>query len=755
MNTLVHYLEREQRRAARIKAGELPNRKYNIVFYGAGDIVKSALIAIGNSSPNLFDFDINKIFLFGSGSNTSNPYYAWLGSEINQLFRNKNIDLIPETKNNLGDILKETDIFFFTARGHNKNEIDRKRMTNPNIQILSELKKYFNKDFNGIINISSNIPEILAQYVATNFNIPDVRQITAHLPLDLNRSEYLLLHNLFKFESFQRIDTTVVGFHEHVLPIINQSKLIIREYLTGDSDVPIIERRDITNLIKKTFLNNPGFNFEEVLNEYAKIEFITQKKYLELKKLSKTEGPTTITTGRAIRDYIEAVINRTKTHTSIPFRVGDKNFFVYLPVSFEKGYAELDKEKFSRLTNIDKQRLYNLIRDVPGSFPSNLESLIQNESFHYDFDIPESDKNIYSIVNPVSKKNIEYKYPIIIDIDDNPNLETTKLREKLKENLNLEIFMGVQGSNNKRTMIKYSCNNSLNTNSLKYVIDFNDVPHIDNVDIENKRSALGGFIIKNNKIFTLSERQKGNKSMEYRLFVFDTKGSFIRVSKAFNKEQTFLKDVYVNNRIYLMFDENGKTSLYEYTGNFSHLRTYDENFISVKRFDEKLMFIGSDALYKYDYGNLDKMFDLKDSLLVPKLTESIRTLFYLTDNPNKVIAVDLNNGKTQSFNTKYYTYDVNVSNQGITLATLNDNGINIKKFHSKRHLFLNKFENYTLNNTQIENAQIWTPTNNIIIAAKQPDYLFAIYHNNGQFYLEQIKSANGFNSSIGEIQNVK
>ncbi|MFT4297985.1 MAG: hypothetical protein ACMXX5_02225, partial [Candidatus Woesearchaeota archaeon] len=229
---------------------------------------------------------------------------------------------------------------------------------------------YFSRDFKGIINIVSNLPEGLAHYAATVLKLADPRQITAHLPLDVIRYEaqirsQIVEQGIMDGKEINRLDLMVSGYHDLPWPLVRGSRLIRNVEIVGSAGQVESLEDDIADFIRN------------ITSQQALASFLTNRGYsharlhkMEVQQLKARQGnqglvnfancPTAYVTGKAIMEFASAFINRAKTTAAIPFRFPDYDrwFFVDLPVTFKNGYPVLDEDAFeARLEGSDYDQI--------------------------------------------------------------------------------------------------------------------------------------------------------------------------------------------------------------------------------------------------------------------------------------------------------------------------------------------------------------------------------------------------------------
>ena len=395
---------------AKIKSEKKP---YNLAFYGIGNVAKDALTILSSTSSLDFDSPLDKIYLIGGERSGSMERRKRLGEQIDEAFiqnGQSQTKTIIKKQEELPEIIDDIDLLLFTASGSPNYETDRKKMTISNKYVVKQFAEYFNKginnnnQFNGIINFVSNLPEALAHHAARELKLKDSRQITAHIPIDVMRYEKLV-NSIINPESGTKLDLTVVGYHDKPWPVINGSQVVIGKKYDGS---PICE--SIDNLIREKIDAN---SLAKTLENYAlrqaelfKREVAGKSKQYKNEIIS-TESPTSIPAGRAIVEFIKAVVNKDKTTCSIPYKINGKSFFVYLPVTFEKGLPQLDKEKFSRLTEEDRYQLKQRI--IGTEYNSRTLERTIKDTIGERFSDNKYRENLAEIMEPIKRIPSEYR----------------------------------------------------------------------------------------------------------------------------------------------------------------------------------------------------------------------------------------------------------------------------------------------------------------------------------------------------------
>lgn len=788
-------LQERRREYFSLLRGVDKDKKYNITFFGVGGVAKEAISSIANASSDLFIYPIKNIYLVGRDKEGSVQRRQRVVEQANELFGNRETRAIPKSTEELGKILPETDIFFFTARKTSLGKtIDRIKMTEQNKPLVDLVAKYFNKDFKGIINIVSNLPEGLAHYAATVFDIPDVRQITAHIPLDLRRLEYLINDSILKEEKYEKIDLVIVGYHDQLWPVISGAKLVRRYFVqkgtgSGEEIEYIAERLRESNIID---------TLTQALNEYADRQFTYQKEEFKARGLPRTEGPTVTPTGRAVRDFIKAVINRENTITAIPYKMNNRWFFVDLPVTFERGYPLLNEEKFKDLTEEDLAQLYDRICGPYSEGKAMpLETVIdRNLGKNCNFDVPEDTKTLEKIFNPkgkpftVEKKVIEIRPVDTADLAEKvesleeeirtlketagPGEEIRHLKEliqdleekkqiareldkKLTESLDAKIYL--PSITHKRMFTGYSLHHTVTPSVSEYELSLVGTPtDMFSMIYEHEKMSLGGLIVSGNKIYAVSERKHGDHTMEYRLFIYEEGDNRPIVSKPIRgKANDFaLKDfAFNNNEVYFLKFENGKMSLVKYDVKINDLilmRDLDNEIGSIIPYKDDLILSSEHDFYLLDNEDL-KLLHSSDERVggVRSVSNTLDILFYNLPTKHKIIAADLTGSDIREFDTLFNAFDfVKFNREGIQILTANEEGALVDNYASKKDLFDDNGEKYLLKNHLLCDAKLFAQDKNVLFASREPNEWYAIYHNKGQMHIAKIGEIKDY-STLGAV----
>jgi len=357
--------------------GHKEDEIYDIVLIGSGGVAKySALFTSKLDDMNLlFPVRINIL-----GRNKTFEKRQKLANAINNYTGKENV--IPRNMEELPDLLEKTKMISFMASNHPSDETNRIVCSERNFEIIDEYEKFYNdSDYvDGVINVVSNLPEILAQYIIQKWGIDNVEKVTAHVPLDLKRYEGiikdLLLINgkLGKYKS-AGFKLGLVGYHDEVWPLIGGARMKLGYKIDADG----ILHEDLMDV--EALITSKASQEDLVLrlkNHVPK----TVSLYKKVKKQfgDDNEGPTVMETGGAFTDLIRAFVNGEETVTGIPMKFGEKWLFGNYPVNWIGKYPVPSKDFSDRnFTEKDKQEFYSRMiqtKDKPEGF--SLESKIKN-----------------------------------------------------------------------------------------------------------------------------------------------------------------------------------------------------------------------------------------------------------------------------------------------------------------------------------------------------------------------------------------
>jgi len=342
----------------------------NIGFYGFGSITYRAMGEIANIKQSELDVPIKKIYIMSREGEAK----VWHGKRVIQQYQEglaaagSDIEIEHMNMNELGRIAHELDLIEFTASAAPPREGRRPEMIKYNKPLIEKFAERLNQGgiFQGLINVSSNLPEALAAYLSNLVSVDDVRQISAHMPLDSNRYKYLVYETLKgnldeivgrSIPKGQRwpLSVAVLGHHDLPWPIVNGTCI---ELGYGHDNTPIykpvgdslLDWTTQENLAEKLELF--GFNqfMAQIDEEKVMQDLLQSKQYIGDYKKILDEFPTESPTGKAIKDQIVSWINRGTSHASVPYEIEGKTFFAYMPVTYKCGWAEPDEDRLKNAT---------------------------------------------------------------------------------------------------------------------------------------------------------------------------------------------------------------------------------------------------------------------------------------------------------------------------------------------------------------------------------------------------------------------
>ncbi|MBU0471900.1 MAG: hypothetical protein KKF65_04695 [Nanoarchaeota archaeon] len=739
------------------KAQKSNNEEFNITFYGCGGVAEKGLAAICATTEHEIFRPINKIYLVGNeGSYDKREGMKKRAQEITSENRAMYCtEIINSNKDDLETILKETSLFFFTASKHLSTEKERPNMIESNLPLIDELAKYFNQEFKGIINIVSNLPEALAHYAAQRWNIPSIRQITAHVPIEEARCKQILKTFINKkFNAYEGINIEISGYHDRPWPILRSAEIIIGTTV-WDEDVTF----GIYDLIRE----HEGEIVSE-LNKWAvkqiewEIDYL-QRKYSDtpIEKLLR-EVPTAIPTGRAIQQLTKAVINRGTTTIGIPYKIGDNHYFFKLPTTFERGFPELNEDKLELFSNQDFQQIQDRIVGPTESLEAVINTNLPKE-FHKltANDDTELMLNMFKastrVITTRSNANA-----IIINREETP-INKERL---LTNSLNSRIYTHSKISD--RTIVEYSFNKSktpiITTYILNLPIEKSRPTNWSEMAYEHKRTRLGAFAIGDNEVFGLSERNHGGKTFEYKLFVFEKHNNKpIHISEPITRNEAgpFIQDMSYNENLYFLRTDNNRTSICVYQPEEGLIRITNTN-LEVQRiipYHKGLILATPREMYVFDGQRIIStpiITSQTDIGRIKILNEQNNLMFY-NELQGNMIVKDLENNQAREITTMFKTIAVtNLDEGGIQVITQEPEGIIINNYYKKQDLFKGTSQIYVLQNELFENkTSIWTQDENLFFFSDKPGNMLAIYHEGNNYCMETL-DINNFDKTRTQVE---
>ncbi|MFH1770085.1 MAG: hypothetical protein ABH828_00860 [archaeon] len=337
-----------------------------------------------------------------------------------------------------------------------------------------------------------------------------------------------------------------------------------------------------------------------------------------------------------------------------------------------------------------------------------------------------------------------------------------KLKTKLAKSIDTEIYL--PSSEQKRVILGTPLKNNLIHRALEYTVSIpREEGEYDWREREHQKMGIGEFKVSDKEIFVVAERPHGNKTMEYRIFTFDINNDSTPtyVSKPITSEDVDfrLEEMVVNNNeIYFLKKENGETTISKYnrdSNEFFDLQRVEDDIISLTPYQGKILVTSNNKVSLFDDEIMEEIYTSEENIgAVQKTSEIEKVLFYTTENGEGVVAVDLE-GKFNpvSFETRYDSFDfIHIDNRGFQVATLTEEGIKVENFKNKKNLFAEKPSiYYELKDSDLQDANIWMPNKNVIMAAQEPDKLYAIFHEKGEMHMEQVEGMKEFSTFDAEV----
>jgi malate/lactate dehydrogenase len=760
MRINTHIIEKINRPISRL------GDSYKIAFCGVGDVAESGLSSICDTPLNEFNRPgLGDIYLIGS--NSSSHRRQRLAEQANQ-----RIAIQPNSKtkvhnvnyDDITDLLPSLDLFFLTVNKTPPNEVRRSEMLRYNLDMINGLTKFFSKEFKGIINIVSNLPEGLAHYAATKWDLNDIRQITAHLPLDLIRYQDIILNELiengvYENDDIHKLDLRLSGYHDLPWPIIDGSKVVLDTQTINKYGETICHTENIEDFIRdlatkvslNDLLSNNGLMHS--LLQKKEIEEYKQKHKYDDNMLLLSECPTAGITGRAIKEFTKAVINRDSTATAIPFKFHDydKWFFVDLPVTFKRGYPQIDlNESLSKYDyNMIRQRIIGETQFDDRDHVIKIAKKILGPECNFSKQNIPKKNTLEKVISDVIGKDCNF---IISNPDDlsileeifNNSREPINLRQDIHLITNKKTKPEIKRTLNKRIyyvkndepIIIYSRNLSSNDNPLisKYrLVVKNDGKYESRMSIrkiiEHGTKLIVESLYRHKKVdnshwlfFNINQNSNNNNNNNNNNSSIEdnlkkTPNGFIKPEqkKSFKINGKHVTLLHLSNRlnntvalhqdnIYFLIKEQNydqraivfnplDPDFYEAVGKGVDK---DKPIISIASVEDDLIFSDTEKFYKL---YKTKLREISNSLCIPRIVKSLyygRTILYSDSQNNKTYAFNIDStGKHVEVNGSN-NFDVYEGNN-IVLASIIDNKIQRSIYQSSEDLINN-------NPSDIENS---------------------------------------------------
>lgn len=344
------------------------------------------------------------------------------------------------------------------------------------------------------------------------------------------------------------------------------------------------------------------------------------------------------------------------------------------------------------------------------------------------------------------------------------NLKTKKdiiktLKHKLVMSLNSEIYF--LSNLNMRSFTKVSFKHTLNPFKRHYDLNLKGKVSDDRLSHENNRLKLLDFIVKNNFVYALSERKsRGIMPTEYRIFRYDSKLSYIteplildKSSKEFNLEDMIVTD---NELIYVLIKNKNEKFIAKVEPNTSKLieiTKVKKDIRSICAYNNNLILYSENVLYLFDGTTMNDIYESKEGIYDARICEK-QDLIFFSHSYQDVSIIDINSNREKKLKSDLSIYDFHYDSNGLQIATLQKENITIFNYLNKDELFSVQTtkNNYILEDLIFSQANILIPTRNVLLVMKEPNELYALYHEliSGQ---EINKHSGFFIQSIDNFQN--
>jgi hypothetical protein len=700
---------------------------FKLMFCGIGSVAEAGIASICDTpATEFFNKGISDIYIVGSES--SIPRRQRLAEQANQrLVTQPGLEtrVIPVNYNEMGDLLPDIDLFFLTGSRSPQGETSRKIMLEYNKKMVDDIARYFTKDFKGIINIVSNLPEGLAHYAATVLELNDIRQITAHVPLDLIRYQeeikrQVIERGIVSGNQIYSVDLMVSGYHDLPWPLINGSEIVLNTQEINEKGQILKKTIGIEILLQELFKQ---ISLPEFLSSRGYMHALLSKMEVDQYKKQAPEGKemlilngccTAGITGKAIMEFAKAVVNRDKTATAIPFKFHDYNrwFFVDMPVTFDRGYPRLDEAEFKKRFDSsdyrmvrsriigdkefdDRKQVVQLAKSVLGEKhdlktlriqnKDTLEKVI-NETFgkecNFTINNPEDVSILEAIFNP--RLNQEYTSSSI-NVTSLGTAQTNISERKFP-------FKIYYVKNTEPTII---CSRGLSTNDNQETTKYKVL--IKGDDKYEKRMRIRRIIEYDTKLFAecLYNDDKGDKKSHWVWFdklvkqtnggikpegeqsftIDDKPATFLHLPLKLNDTVT----VHQNEIYFLIREQDQKHRAIrfnpmnpkEYTDIGTRVDP-DEAILAITSLEDDLIFAGSQKFYRL---YKDKLKEIGYVRTTPRIIRSIpeeRIILYSDGAGSKIYAFSIDSTAKHTELPQAEDFQINLGNEIILAKIIND-----------------------------------------------------------------------------------
>jgi len=738
--------EARKRREEALQRGLDPDKQFDIVLIsGSGGVGAEAVKTIANRLP-LFLRPIEHIYIVGrelEGSTQKRELTSIQGNELTDGTGRKT-QVRPEQLENLEEILsgENEKIAIFSLDNNDKGEINRSVLSANNLPLLERIAPYIPTNFKGNINIASNLVEILATKASQVFPI-DSKLISGNTGIDMLRAkEYL--KQVLPPQAYFDIELGIGGFHDQQYISLDATKII-----THTTTLPTGREQAEYTTLREFMKEQPQIKgaLIDYLTQAAAFQFQLDNQFYKAKKLQRQEGSTIVSTGRAIADFTQAVVNRTKTIASIPKKINGEWFYVSLPVDFKKGYPLEDTSITNNFTTQDNEQIKQRIK-APKEHckPNSLQTIILETKFLTD------SKEL--AVNPPQESSIELeelfgeqaKTYTYADASANKTWEEQDLKEALQRKLNIELAMPSGLHPNCFTAYKYDSSDratartyqiqlpGTNIQEKKYLLDRTAIQRV--IADENFFYVTGITESKSKAKSTIRIQKiaKFNGHEGHDMLEFE------RI-KGYNIED-MLK---MKNDIYLLqFEKDHHTiSKFNKRGKEEFKLETDETIYGLGEYKGDVLLIGQDYIYKINNKKQTRIAENvggREYTILPEQNLIITAGFY------KANIIDLAKQKETTYPTKGKIGGLVASQEEIQLITKEDDAFMVRNFQKTKDIFEKNYTERTLTIQKLLDAnKIIVPDKNLLISFQRPDKAFATMHNSSGHYTKRLDDITTFN----------
>jgi malate/lactate dehydrogenase len=738
--------EARKRREEAVQRGLDPDKQFDIILIsGSGGVGQEAVKTIANRLP-LFLRPIEHIYLVGrelEGSTQKRELTSLQGNELTDGTGRKT-QVQTHKLENLEALLsgENEKIAIFSLDNNDKGEINRAVLSANNIPLLENIAQYIPSTFKGNFNIASNLVEVLATRASQILPI-DARLISGNTGIDTLRGKEYLKQVLPPQQYFD-IELGIAGFHDQQYISLDATKII-----THTTTLPNGREQAEFVTLREFMKKQPQIKdaLIEYLTQAAAFQFQLDNKFYKAKKIQRQEGSTIVPTGRAIADFAQAVVNRTKTIASIPKLVNGSWFYVSMPVDFKDGYPSEDTTITNNFTTYDKEQIkQRILSPKEHCKPNSLHTIILETKFHMD-------KKDLS-VQPPQESSIELeelfgehaKTYTYADESARTTWEEQDLKESLQRKLRFELSLLSGLHQNCFNAYRYDGSDratartyqiqlpGTNFQEKKYLLDRTSIQRV--IADEQFFYIAGITETKSNPKSTIRVQRitKFNGNEGQNILEFE------RI-KGYNIEDM----VKINNDIYLLqFEKDHHTlSKFNKRGREEYRLESDERIYGMTNHKGNIILIGEDYIYKTDGKQQTRIAENTGGREYTFLPEHN---LLITAGFHRANIIDVNTQRETTYATKGKIGGIVANQQEIQLITKEDEAFIVRDFKTPRDVFEKNHTERSLAINKLLNAnKIIVPEKNILISFQRPDKAFATMHTPSGYYTTRLDDISTFN----------